>query len=123
MKRGKDKAASELKPGGGATASEIATMQFPALRAFMRSYLHQDFGEEYGSVEEAVKAFCDDATEPEVSAVSVEWRAFLEAMRGRPLGEINNMLAAKLGCAWNAGSMDELGQIGQAFDECASGES
>src|SRR5277367_1078454 len=121
MKRPKDKSDSDLKPGGGPTG-EIAPAQFPALRAFMRSYLHQDFGEEYGSVEEAVKTFCDDASEAEVSAVSVEWGAFLEMARGRPLGEINNMLAAKLGSAWNAGSMEGLGEIGRAFEECASGE-
>jgi hypothetical protein len=121
MKRSKDKSDGDLKPGGGA-AGEIAAAQFPALRAFMRSYLHQDFGEEYGSVEEAVKTFCDDASESEVSAVAAEWRAFLEMMRGRPLGEINNMLAAKLGSAWSAGSLAELGEIRQAFEECASGE-
>jgi len=122
MKRRKAKDGDELKRGGGAPG-EIATMQFPALRVFMRSYLHQDFGEEYGSVEEAVKTFCDDATEAEVSAVAGEWRAFLEATRGRPLGEVNNLLASKLGSAWNAASVGELEQIGQAFDDCASGES
>jgi hypothetical protein len=121
MKRSKDKSDSDLKPGSG-LAGEIATAQFPALRAFMRSYLHQDFGEEYGSVEEAVKTFCDDASETEVSAVSAEWRAFLEMLRGPPLGEINNMLAAKLGSAWNAGSLEELEEIGETFEECASGE-
>jgi hypothetical protein len=120
MKRSKDKD-GELKAAGG-PAIGISTMQFPALRAFMRSYLHQDFGEEYGSVEEAVKTFCDDASESEVNAVATEWRAFLDAMRGRPLGEVNNMLAAKLGSAWNAGSTDELGEIGRAFAEFASGE-
>jgi CdiI immunity protein len=121
MKRSKDKGDGDLKPIG-VTPSEITAPQFPALRAFMRSYLHQDFGEEYGSVEEAVKTFCDDAGEAEVSAVSAEWSAFLEMVRGRPLGEINNMLAAKLGSAWNARSLDELGEIGQAFEESASGE-
>jgi hypothetical protein len=43
-------------------------------------------------------------------------------MRGRPLGEINNMLAAKLGSAWNAGSLEELEEIGETFEECASAE-
>lgn len=122
MKRPKDKDDRDANPSSEA-AGGIADMKFPALRAFMRSYLHQDFGEEYGSVEEAVKTFCDDATEAEVSAVAGEWRAFLEATRGRPLGEVNNLLASKLGSAWNAASVGELEQIGQAFDDCASGES
>ena len=121
MKRPNDKDDRELHPSSG-TGGRITEMKFPALRAFMRSYLHQDFGEEYGSVEEAVKAFCDDATEAEMATVSAEWRAFLEATRGRPLGEINNLLGSKLGSAWNAAGVEELNEITQAFDECASGK-
>jgi hypothetical protein len=122
MKRSKAKGAGEANRSGD-RGGEIAAMHFPALRAFMRSYLHQDFGEEYGSVEEAVRTFADDASEAEVSAVRGEWRLFLETTRGRPLGEINNLLASKLGSAWNAASVDELSQIGQAFEDCASGKS
>lgn len=119
MKR-KTKVGSDLIPKGPAEIG--AAMQFPALRSFMRSYLHQDFGEEYGSVEEAVKTFCDDATEAEFSAVSAEWRSFLAATRGRPIGEINNLLTSKLGSAWNPASMEELSELTQAFDDCAVGE-
>jgi hypothetical protein len=121
MKRGKDKPASNAKPEVSA-GTEIG-MQFPALRAFMRSYLHQDFGEEYGSVEEAVKTFCDDASKAEVLGVATEWRAFVTATRGRPLGEINNLLASKLGSAWNAANIDELNEMTQAFDDCAAEQS
>ena len=121
MKRPKDKDDRDANPSSEATGG-IAGMKFPALRALMRSYLHQDFGEEYGSVEEAVKAFCDDATEAEISTVSAEWRAFLETVRGRPVGEINNLLGAKLGSAWNVGGVDELNEITRAFEECASGK-
>jgi contact-dependent growth inhibition (CDI) system CdiI-like immunity protein len=121
MKQPKDKDDRDLNSSGGA-GGKITDMKFPALRAFMRSYLHQDFGEEYGSVAEAVKAFCDDATEAEFATVSAEWRAFLEATRGRPMGEINNLLGSKLGSAWNAAGVDELHEITRAFDECASGK-
>jgi hypothetical protein len=122
MKREKPKVDNKLIPSSDLEA-QPGPMKFPALRAFMRSYLHQDFGEEYGSVEEAVKTFCDDATEAEVSAVSVEWRAFLEMTRGKPLGEINNSLASKLGSSWNATSVGELSEITEALDDCAAEQS
>jgi len=121
MKRPRTKAGGELNPKHAAGSE--AAIELPALRSFMRSYLHQDFGEEYGSVEEAVKTFCDDATEAEFSAVSAEWRSFLAATRGRPIGEINNLLASKLGSAWSPASSDELSELTQAFDDCAAGES
>ena len=101
---------------GKKTGSEISTKQFPALRAFMRSYLHQDFGEEYGSVEEAARTFVDDATEAEVATVLAEWREFLEMTRGKPLGEINNLMGSKLGSAWVAGSLGDLEAITEALE-------
>src|SRR5271154_2386180 len=111
------KAGDEGKKAG----SEISVKQFPALRAFMRSYLHQDFGEEYGSVEEAVRTFCEDANRDEVAAVAKEWRGFLEATKGRSLTEINNLLSSKLGSAWNATKEDELSQISAALQRCDAG--
>ena len=121
MKRPSDKDHRELHSSGDA-GDKITNMKFPALGAFLRSYLHQDFGQEYGSVTEAVKAFCDDATEAEIATVSVEWRGFLETVAGRPVDEINNLLRAKLGSAWNLGGVDELDEITRAFEQCGSGK-
>jgi hypothetical protein len=101
---------------GKKTENEISAKQFPALRAFMRSYLHQDFGEEYGSVAEAARTFVDDANDAEVAAVLTEWREFLEMTRGKPLGEINNLMGSKLGSAWNAGSLGDLEVITDALE-------
>jgi len=120
MKRDRDKDDDDVNvsdAGGG----DMPTMHFPALRAFMRSYLHQDFGEEYGSVEEAVRTFCEDANRDEVAAVAKEWRGFLEATKGRSLTEINNLLSSKLGSAWNATKEDELSQISAALQRCDAG--
>src|ERR1700678_4113957 len=71
---------------GKKAGSEISAKHFPALRAFMRSYLHQDFGEEYGSVEEAARTFVDDATEAEVATVLTEWRGVFRVRRGETRG-------------------------------------
>src|ERR1700679_647533 len=121
MKRPKDKDDRHRNTGSGAEG-EIAREKFSALRAFMRSYLHQDFGEEYGSVEEAAKAFCDDATKAEIATVSAEWRTLLAETRGRQAVEINNLLGSKLGSAWNLTGVDELNEITRAFDEWGRGK-
>jgi hypothetical protein len=92
-------------------------MKFPALRAFMRSYLHQDFGEEYGSAGGAAKAFREDATEEEVAAVVKEWGEFLAAARGKALDEVNELLAGKLGSAWRVGSLAELDGMSEALEK------
>ena len=97
--------------------SDLDQMKFPALRAFMRSYLHQDFSEEYGSVAGAVKAFCLDATKQEVVAVLKEWREFLAVTRGKTIGEVNDLMGQKLGSAWMAGSLEELDQITEALEK------
>jgi hypothetical protein len=91
-------------------------MKFPALRAFMRSYLHQDFGEEYGTVGGAAKAFREDATTEEVAAVTKEWREFLVVARGKALAEVNELLAGKLGSAWRVGSLAELDAMTEALE-------
>jgi CdiI immunity protein len=92
-------------------------MKFPALRAFMRSYLHQDFSEEYGSAVGAAKAFRDDATTEEVAAVVKEWREFLLVARGKALDEVNALLAGKLGSAWRVGSLAEIDGMSEALEK------
>jgi hypothetical protein len=92
-------------------------MKFAALRAFVRSYLHQDFGEEYGSVRGAAAAFREDATAEEVAAVGKEWREFLVVVRGKALDEVNDLLTGKLGSAWRAGSLAELDVMTEALEK------
>lgn len=42
-------------------SSDIAAETFPALRSFMRGYFHEDMADEYGTLDEAVRQFCEDA--------------------------------------------------------------
>jgi hypothetical protein len=58
----------------------------------------------------------DDATEAEVATVLTEWREFLGMTRGKPLGEINNLMGSKLGSAWVAGSLGDLEAITEALE-------
>ena len=86
---------------------------FPALREFFPAYLHQDFAEEYGSADAAVRGFLADASGDEILSVKEEWKLFRAAFRGRPLGEIQAALE-KLGSAWspeNEAQLDRLDEI------------
>lgn len=83
---------------------------YPALLEFLPAYLHQDFGEEYGSAGAAVKAFVGEAGSDEILQTKEEWKRFREDFRGKPLNEIQGALE-RFGCAWLPGSEAELKEI------------
>jgi CdiI immunity protein len=66
--------------------------EFPALRNFLRGYLHQDMKDEYGSVGEAARAFWTDATDEERTAVAREWKKFRELTKDRPRQQVQRIL-------------------------------
>jgi len=86
---------------------------YPALRDFFPAYLHQDFAQEYGSAAAAVKGFVSDASGDEIVQVREEWKSFRNALRGRPLREIQSAMSA-LGSAWlpqNEAQFHEIDEI------------
>ena len=86
---------------------------FPALREFFPAYLHQDFGQEYGSAAEAVKGFLADASGDEILQVKDEWKLFRAAFRDRVLRETQAALE-QLGSAWlpeNEAQLEVLDEI------------
>ena len=85
---------------------------FPALLEFLPAYLHQDFGEEYGSAAEAVAALVSDASGGQIRNVKQEWLGLRKLFAGQPLHDIQRALGA-LGTAWQPQSEQEL----QAVDE------
>ena len=99
---------------------EIDGAHFPALRAFLRGYFHEDMAEEYGSTEEAVRQFCEDADSSERKTVAKEWERFVEQTRGQPLATINQLLTKKLGSSRTLASGEELEKISEVFRTCAS---
>ena len=78
-------------------SQQIRRTDFPALREFLRGYLHQDMQEEYGSVEEAAKQFSRDADAEQRRAAAEEWKRLLAHLKGRPLAEFNRALTQQLG--------------------------
>lgn len=86
---------------------------YPALREFFPAYLHQDFGEEYGTAGEAVKGFLAEASGDEILQVKEEWKAFRSTLGGWPFEEIQGALE-RLGSAWmpeNEAQLRELDEI------------
>ena len=83
------------------SAPSFPAENFPALRSFLRGYFHQDMKDEYGSPEEAVREFCQDADSDQREALAKEWSRFLDQVRGQPLGDINRILTGPLGSSYS----------------------
>ena len=79
--------------------ADISAATFPALRSFLRGYFHQDMADEYGTLDEAVRQFCEDADDQERKTVAGEWARFAALTRGQPIAVINRILTEKLGSA------------------------
>ena len=92
---------------------------YPALREFFPAYLHEDFGEEYGSSLEAVKSFLADASGDEILQVKEEWKSFREAFRGRPFPEMQAAIG-RLGSAWRPEKEEELKDWDESFSHAAT---
>jgi hypothetical protein len=96
------------------TAHKKNSPEFPALRAFLAAYLHQDFRDEYGSAANAAKTFCADANDAEVSAVRAEWKSWRASIAQSSVNEIAKSLS-HLGAAWQPESAKDLDEISNAL--------
>jgi hypothetical protein len=96
-------------------SSDITAETFPALRSFMRGYFHEDMADEYGTLDEAVRQFCEDADTDERKTVSSEWHRFVSQTKGQTLPAINKILTDKLGSACRL-QADDIDKITRAFE-------
>jgi predicted ArsR family transcriptional regulator len=80
---------------------------FSALQDFFGGYLHEDFGEEYGSAAEALLAFLSDASGDEIQNVKEEWQRLRAVLKDQPLAETQAALH-RLGAAWQPLNEAEL---------------
>jgi hypothetical protein len=100
------------EPGrGGRTAAR----RFRMIRSWLRGYLHEDFAAEHGSPEDAVKAFCRDATPGEIRRLSDEWRELVSLTAEWEIEAISAMLTRDLGGAWAPASKRELSRVTRAL--------
>lgn len=85
---------------------------FPALQEFFPAYLHEDFGEEYGSAAQAMAALLADASGEQIRNVKEEWKTLRQQFARRSLRTLQRALG-ELGAAWQPQSEQEV----QAVDE------
>ena len=102
-------------PTQSSAASAISAEAFPALRQFLRGYLHQDWQEDYDSPAEAAQQFCEDATPDERQEVGREWEAFRQRTKNLSLPAISALLKSKLGSEWAARDAEQLDAISAVF--------
>jgi hypothetical protein len=94
---------------------EISAATFPALRSFLRGYFHEDMADEYGTLDEAVRQFCQDADDKERKAVAGEWSRFVALTHGQPIAAINKTLTEKLGSSCRL-KPEDVDKISRAFE-------
>jgi hypothetical protein len=73
--------------------------RFPALRAFVAAYWHEDMREEHGSAAGAVRAFARDATPDELAKLRDEWDRW-QALHAEASVEAKQAALRRLGSAW-----------------------
>ena len=96
-------------------APEVSGDAFPALRQFLRGYLHQDWQDEHDSPEEAARQFCEDASPEERQDVAQEWDAFRRQTKNLSLPAISTLLSGPLGTAWSPRTADALEAVSAVF--------
>ena len=91
----------------------VSAGQYPAMHNFLRGYFHQEMKDEYGSPADAARAFCQDASIAERSALSAEWARFTQQTAGLPLEQVNQLLTGPLGSSYAIaeGDMEKISTI------------
>lgn len=84
---------------------------YPALSAFLRAYLHQDFADAHGCPREAARAYRRAASPADWDALLRDWHRFLRAHRGAGLDEARAHLRDSLGCGWHPRRWHDLARL------------
>ncbi len=107
--------ANHVAPKASQVSPELSVDSFPALREFLRGYLHEDWQDEHESPEEAAQQFCDDASPEERRNVAQEWHAFRQLTKNLSLPAISAALNGPLGAAWSPKTTEPLEAISAIF--------
>ncbi len=81
------------------------------LRSLLDGYLHQDFVVEHGSAVAAVRAALADARGADATAVSSEWRSFLNITSGMDVETRARVLRELAGGAWAPATAAEFEEV------------
>ncbi len=101
------------------------SQQFPRLAEFCQGYLHQDFVDEYGSVQSAASTYLTDANPNQVRQLRSEWKKFLAMVRKHattPSTQLSSFRKAmvELGSSWRPQTLADIDTLTKIF--AASGK-
>jgi hypothetical protein len=88
---------------------------FPALRAFLKGYLHQDFTAVHGSVRAAAEAFRADASEDERDQLVRELETLVETVSKQKTRSIGGFITDGMGSGWMPTSREEILELLEAL--------
>ena len=81
---------------------------FPALRAFLRGYLHQDYAAVHGSVRAAADAFRADASADERDQLVRELESLAEIVTATRTRALRGFISEEMGGGWLPKSREEI---------------
>ena len=98
----------------GAKPRGLTRAAFPALRAFLRGYLHQDFEEVHGSLRAAADAFRSDASAAERERLTQELERLAALIADLPASPFRQFIE-DLGSGWMPASKEEIAELLEAL--------
>jgi thermostable 8-oxoguanine DNA glycosylase len=98
----------------GAKTRGLTREAFPALRAFVRGYLHQDFEEVHGSLRAAADAFRADASPAEREQLVQELVSLTALVADLPARLLRQFIE-ELGGGWMPKSKEEIAELLEAM--------
>ena len=81
---------------------------FPALRAFLRGYLHQDYAAVHGSMRAAADAFRADASADERDQLVRELESLAEIVTATRARALRGFISEEMGGGWIPKSREEI---------------
>ncbi len=88
---------------------------FPALRAFLRGYLHEDYAAVHGSIRAAADAFRADASADDRDRLVEELESLAEIVNTRPVRALRDFVTAEMGSGWLPASREEILELLEAL--------
>ena len=88
---------------------------FPALRAFLRGYLHQDYAAVHGSMRAAADAFRADASADERDQLVRELESLAEIVIATRARALRGFISKEMGSGWIPASREEILELLEAL--------
>jgi hypothetical protein len=99
------------RKSGRDSRGPLTAADYPALETFFSGYLHEDFVQDHGTPQRALRAYRADAGAEEKARFEREARHLLEAAATLPFDAVAGFIRRDLGAAWRPTGIEELEQL------------